>query len=112
MRYTVSLNFGQAIKVTCPPPEWCPDAKMGRLWWFWWPLFRKNDGRFSRREVVSFTFSWLCFWFDVTFSSVRTVREELADLRRRLDVLEGHAPVEARALIYRESVKRAFGGER
>lgn len=109
MRYTVNVNYGQAIKVGKHPPEWCPDAKMGRTWWLWLPRLRINGGRFLRGEIVDVTFTWLCFWFGVTFSTVRTVREELADLRRRLDVLEGHAPVETRAAIYHEQVRRVFG---
>lgn len=110
MRYSVDVTYGQAMKVGSPKPEWCPDAKMGRTWWYWLPRLRWNGGSFVRREIVGLTFTWLCFWYSVTFSTVRTVREELADMRRRLDVLEGKAPVATRAAIYQEQVQRVFGG--
>ena len=111
MRYTASLNYGQSIKVGPNKPEWCPDAKMGRTWWLWLPRLRWNGGSFARGQIVDITFTWLCFWFGVTFSTVRTVREELADMRRRLDVLEGRAPVSTRAAIAQELARRAFPPE-
>jgi hypothetical protein len=111
VRYTFDVTHGQAMRVSSPPPEWCPDAKMGRTWWRWLPYVRWNGGRFTRDQVVAVTATWLCFWVSVTFSTVRSVREELADMRRRLDVLEGKAPVATRAVIYREQVRRVFGGD-
>jgi hypothetical protein len=112
VRYSVSLNYGQALRVDRRrPPEWCPDAKMGRSWWLWLPRLRWNGGSFRRGQLVDITFTWLCFWVGVTFSTVRSVREELALLRQRLDVLEGRAPVGTRAVIAQETARRAFGGE-
>lgn len=43
--------------------------RFGRNWWFWWPTFRTNGGRFRSHENTDINFHWLCLSMWITVFS-------------------------------------------
>lgn len=75
-KYRPSISFGKSGRLKPNEKigkEWElikqeETTKYGFYWWFWFPSFSRNDGRFSMEDgCVHFYIHWLCFWGTLYF---------------------------------------------